>query len=84
MAYRKRHRETTTMSRAASKKESKKESMKATVMTITLGDIAENHAGMQKIGKLHDKGYSVEKLHQLGEQTESVKALTLAKKLLDV
>ena len=55
------------MSRAA-----KSESTKATVTTITLGDIAENHAGMQKIGTLHDKGYSVEKLIALGETLREV------------
>jgi hypothetical protein len=43
-------------------------STKATVTTITLGDIAENHAGMQKIGTLHKNGYSVEKLFELGEK----------------
>jgi len=56
-----------TMSRA-----SKKESMKATVTTITLGDIAENHAGMQKIGALHANGYSVEQLLALGERLRSM------------
>jgi hypothetical protein len=30
--------------------------------TITFGDVAENHVGMQKIGKLHSYGYSVKKL----------------------
>jgi len=53
------------MSRAASKKEY---SMKATVTTITMGDVGENHAGMQKIGTLHENGYSVEKLFALGEK----------------
>jgi hypothetical protein len=64
------------MSRAASKKESKneskKESIKATVSTITFGDVAENHARMQKIGTLHDKGYSVEQLLALGETLGSL------------
>ena len=31
------------------------------VYTITFGDVAENHAKMQKIGTLHDSGYSIEK-----------------------
>lgn len=38
------------------------------VSTLTFGDVAENHARMQKIGTLHDKGYSVEQLHALGEK----------------
>jgi hypothetical protein len=33
--------------------------------TITFGDVAENHARMQKIGQLHDKGYSIEDLEEL-------------------
>ena len=35
------------------------------VYTITFGDVAENHAKMQKIGTLHDKGYSVEMLENI-------------------
>ena len=35
------------------------------VYTITFGDVAENHAKMQKIGTLHDNGYSIEKLEQI-------------------
>jgi hypothetical protein len=27
-------------------------------ITITFGDQAENHRGMQKIGKMEEKGYS--------------------------
>jgi hypothetical protein len=38
------------------------------VYTITFGDVAENHAKMQKIGTLHEKGYSVEKLGQIQEK----------------
>ena len=41
---------------------------KQTVSTFTFGDVAENHARMQKIGTLHDKGYSVEQLKALGEK----------------
>ncbi len=33
--------------------------------TITYGDVAENHAKMQKIGTLHENGYSIEKLKQI-------------------
>ena len=35
------------------------------VYTITFGDVAENHAKMQKIGTLHENGYSIEKLQQI-------------------
>lgn len=38
------------------------------VSTITFGDVAENHARMQKIGKLHDRGYSVAQLRTIGER----------------
>ena len=38
------------------------------VYTITFGDVAENHAKMQKIGTLHENGYSVEKLGQIQEK----------------
>ena len=44
--------------------------------TITFGDVAENHARMQKVGVLAEKGYSVEQLdslsHRLGIQCEIV------------
>lgn len=33
--------------------------------TITFGDVAENHAHMQKIGELHAKGYSLADLERL-------------------
>jgi hypothetical protein len=49
-----------------------KAATKATVSTFTFGDVAENHARMQKIGKLHDKGYSVEQLKALGESLHAV------------
>ena len=49
------------------------------VYTITFGDVAENHARMQKIGTLHKNGYSIEqmervqaKLNELGIETEMV------------
>jgi len=35
------------------------------VYTITYGDVAENHARMQKIGTLHEHGYSIEKLKNI-------------------
>jgi hypothetical protein len=45
--------------------------------TITYGDVAENHARMQKIGTLHENGYSINslvriqaKLNKLGLTTE--------------
>ena len=38
------------------------------VYTITFGDVAENHAKMQKIGTLHENGYSVEKLGQIQQK----------------
>jgi len=39
--------------------------------TITYGDVAENHAKMQKIGTLHENGYSIEKLQQIKEKLDS-------------
>lgn len=42
------------------------------VFTLTFGDVAENHARMQKIGSLHKTGYSVEKLHSLSDALNSV------------
>lgn len=49
------------------------------VYTITFGDVAENHAKMQKIGTLHENGYSIQdlekietKLNALGLVTEMV------------
>jgi hypothetical protein len=45
--------------------------------TITFGDVAENHAGMQKIGELHERGFTLDeldalkvKLDKLGLDTE--------------
>jgi len=40
--------------------------------TITYGDVAENHAKMQKIGTLHENGYSIEKLLQIQEKLNSI------------
>lgn len=42
--------------------------MEGKVYTITYGDVAENHARMQKIGTLHDKGYSMELLEKVEEK----------------
>ena len=36
--------------------------------TITFGDVAENHARMQKVGILAEKGYSCQQLEDLGEK----------------
>jgi hypothetical protein len=38
--------------------------------TLTFGDQAENHVGMQKIGELADEGFSVEDLHAAKELFE--------------
>jgi hypothetical protein len=32
------------------------------VITITLGEVAENHVGMQKIGTKSEKGFDIDKL----------------------
>jgi hypothetical protein len=39
--------------------------------TITYGDVAENHAKMQKIGTLHENGYRIEELLKIQEKLES-------------
>jgi hypothetical protein len=46
------------------------------VYTITFGDVAENHAKMQKIGTLHENGYSIEKLIQIQEKLNGYGLLT--------
>ena len=33
--------------------------------SLTFGDVAENHKGMQKIGQLSDSGFSLQDLHQI-------------------
>ncbi len=43
---------------------------KATLSTITFGDVAENHARMQKIGTLHERGYSAASLQALSEKLQ--------------
>ena len=42
--------------------------MEGKVYTITYGDVAENHARMQKIGTLHERGYSMELLEKVAEK----------------
>jgi hypothetical protein len=37
----------------------------AEVITITLGDVAENHVGMQQIGKMADNGFTLEDLKEI-------------------
>jgi hypothetical protein len=44
--------------------------------TITYGDVAENHAKMQKIGTLHENGYSIEKLLEIEEKLKSIGLIT--------
>jgi hypothetical protein len=44
--------------------------------TITYGDVAENHAKMQKIGTLHENGYSIEKLLQIEEKLKGIGLIT--------
>lgn len=51
------------------------------VYTITFGDVAENHARMQKIGTLHESGYSIEKLMSTQHKLE---ALGLETKIYDL
>jgi len=48
------------------------EMKKTQVSTITFGDVAENHARMQKIGTLHEHGYSVATLQALGEKLQRI------------
>lgn len=36
--------------------------MKKEVITITFGDAAENHQGMEQLGEMYDKGFSLENL----------------------
>lgn len=40
------------------------------VYTITFGDVAENHAKMQKIGTLHESGYSIEQMAHIQSNLE--------------
>jgi len=47
------------------------------VYTITFGDVAENHAKMQKIGTLHDAGYSIQMLEDLQDKLRALGLTTL-------
>lgn len=51
------------------------------VYTITFGDVAENHAKMQKIGTLHENGYSIEKIAQIQNK---LTGLGLVTELIDL
>jgi len=51
------------------------------VYTITFGDVAENHAKMQKIGTLHENGYSVQQLVQIQQK---LTGLGLTTELVDL
>lgn len=50
------------------KKKIVKKAVKKSVTTVTFGDVAENHVNMQKIGKLHEHGYTVQQLHDIAEK----------------
>jgi len=49
--------------------------------TLTFGDVAENHVGMQQIGKLSDKGYSKEDLLVFKEKFEKLNLLCEIKEI---
>lgn len=46
------------------------------VYTITFGDVAENHARMQKIGSLHENGYSISHLIHIQSKLEGYGLVT--------
>jgi hypothetical protein len=46
------------------------------VYTITFGDVAENHARMQKIGVLHEKGYSIEQMEKVQSKLDEMGLVT--------
>lgn len=50
--------------------------LKKRTYTITYGDVAENHVGMQKIGELHERGYSVEKLVEVQQRLTGMNVVT--------
>lgn len=64
------------MKKKVEEKEEKKEEKKSfpkrryfdKTFTITFGDQGENHAGMQKIGALVDKGFSIEEILKIKEK----------------
>ncbi len=45
--------------------EKKKMDDKKKTFSITFGDVAENHAGMQKVGSMADRGFNLEELQQM-------------------
>jgi len=45
-------------------------------ITVTFGDQAENHVGMQKLGKLADKGFSVEDLDTINKKLKEANVKT--------
>lgn len=67
-------------SKKASSKKAKQpiilEIMPEFTYTITFGDVAENHAKMQKIGTLHDAGYSIAQLEQIQGKLDSYGLVT--------
>lgn len=52
------------------KKRKRKEAEEKKTYTITFGDVAENHVGMEKIGELHHRGYSLETLEKVRSRLE--------------
>jgi len=40
--------------------------------TLTFGDVAENHYGMQKIGQLSNQGFTLENLHQVRQYFDNL------------
>lgn len=42
-------------------------------ITLTFGDCGENHVGMQKIGKIADCGFSIEKMKQICSRLDDLK-----------
>lgn len=44
--------------------------------TVTYGDVAENHVGMQKIGELAESGYSIEKMSQVKQKLDGLGLIT--------
>jgi hypothetical protein len=52
--------------------------------TITFGDVAENHAGMQMIGALHERGFTLEDLTEIQRRLEALGVATRMHSLSDV
>jgi hypothetical protein len=51
--------------------------------TITFGDVAENHAGMQMIGALHERGFTLEELTEIQRRLEALGVATRMHSLSD-